>query len=150
MSGSPAIDVLALLLPAGTEPVVLAIIWATVDVERALAGIGLPGVAAPDDRLLGASVRLVRPPDAGPIALLEPVTEGLIAATLAKSGEGPAGRYVAAADGLANVRARAEVAGIAVGREDDGPFGPSLLVLGGGRAGPHLVLVDRSAGTIDR
>ena len=150
MSGSPATDVLALLLPSGTEPVVLAVIWATVDVERALAGIGVPGDELPDDRLLGAAVRLVRRPAAEPIALLEPRTEGRIAATLAKSGEGPAGRYVATPDGFANVRARADTAGIALSREEGGPFGRSVLVLDGTPAGPHLVLVDRPAGTIDR
>ena len=150
MSGSPATDAVTLLLPSGTEPVVLAVIWATVDIERVLAGIGLTGEEVPDDRLLGATVRLVRPPAAEPIALLEPRTEGRIAATLAQSGEGPAGRYVATMDGFANVRARADAAGIALSREDDGPFGRSVLVLGGAPAGPHLVLVDRPAGTIER
>lgn len=150
MSGPPTTDALAQLLPAGREPVVLAIIWATVDAERVLTGIGLPGVAVPDDRLLGATVRLVHPLAGDPIAFLEPLTEGRIAATLAHAGEGPAGRYVAAADGLASVSALAKAAGVALSREDDGPFGRSVLVLGGAKAGPHLVLVDRPAGTIDR
>ena len=88
MSGSPATDALTLLLPSGTEPVVLAVIWATVDIERVLAGIGLAGEELPDDRLLGATVRLVRPPAGEPIALLEPRTEGRIAATLAQLGRG--------------------------------------------------------------
>jgi hypothetical protein len=150
MAEPPAPNVLAALLPAGTEPLVLAAIWATVDAERALAGIGLQGIMLADDRLLGATVSLIRPPVGEPIALLEPRTEGRLAATLAHNGEGPAGRYVVAAGGLADVEARATAAGVGLSREDDGPFGPSVLVLGGGTSGPHVILVDRPAGTIDR
>lgn len=146
---SPSVDALAALLLPGSEPQVLAVIWATVDAERVLAGTGLPAVQLGDDQLLGAAVRLVRPPDDEPIALLEPRTEGRIAATLAHAGEGPAGRYVVAVDGLASVSVRAARSGIVLSRAEDGPFGPSALVLGAA-AGPHLVLVDRPAGTIDR
>jgi hypothetical protein len=149
LTGPPPVDAAAVLLPPGIEPQVLAVIWATVDVERVLAGIGLPVEELADDRLLGAAVRVVRPPDGEPIALLEPRTEGRIAATLAHAGEGPAGRYVVAEDGLAGVSARASASGIVLSRIEEGPFGPSLLVLGAA-AGPHLVLVDRPAGTIDR
>jgi hypothetical protein len=149
MSATPAGDIAATLLPAGAEPVVLAVIWATVDADRVLAGIGLPGIELADDPLLGASVRLVRPSDGDPIALVEPRTEGLLAETLARSGEGPAGRYVLAADGLASVLVRAAAAGVALTRAEPGPFGQSVLVRGGPTAGPHLVLVERSTGTID-
>jgi 2-polyprenyl-6-methoxyphenol hydroxylase-like FAD-dependent oxidoreductase len=146
----PLTSIEAALLPGGVEPQVLAVIWATVDVERALAGIGLPGAELPDDQLLGALVRLVRPSDGDPIALLEPRTEGRIAATLARSGEGPVGRYVVAAEGLVSVVRRAAASGVALSDEEDGPFGRSRLVLAGPSSGPHLVLVDRPAGTIDR
>jgi hypothetical protein len=142
--------VIARLLPAGGEPRVLAVIWATVDVDRVLAGIGLAAEALPDDELLGAAVRLARPLDGEPIALLEPTTEGRIAATLAQSGEGPAGQYVLATGGLSSLVERAAAAGIGIKRADEGPFGPSVLVLGGPVAGPHLVLVAGPAGTIDR
>jgi hypothetical protein len=150
MTGPPAADTIAVLLPVGQEPHVLAIIWATVDADRVIAGIGLPAVELHDDRLLGATVRLIRPPGGEPIALLEPRTEGRIAATLARAGEGPAGRYVVAADGLSSILARAAAAGLAVSREEEGPFGASVLVLAGATAGPHLVLVDPPAGTIDQ
>jgi hypothetical protein len=136
-------------LPPGAELHVLAVIWATVDAERVLAGIGLPAVELEDDQLLGAAVRLVRPSDGAPIALLEPRTEGRIAATLAHAGEGPAGRYVVAVDGLASVLALAAASGVVLSPAEDGPFGRSVLVLAAA-AGPHLVLVDRPAGTIDR
>lgn len=149
MSLPPIADDAAALLAAGTEPEVLAIIWVTVDTERVLAGTGATAVSLPHDPLLGASVGLVRPPDGPPIALLEPNTEGRVAATLARIGEGPAGRYVTATDGLASVEARAAAAGIALAGPEPGPFGSSVLVLTGSPAGPHLVLVERSAGTID-
>jgi hypothetical protein len=151
MTIEPAVEaVIAHLLPAGSEPQVVAVIWATVDVDRVLAGIGLVAEGLPDDRLLGAAVRLARPLDGEPIALLEPTTEGRIAATLAQSGEGPAGQYVLATGGLSGLAARAAAAGIAIKRADDGPFGPSALVLGGPPAGPHVVLVAGRAGTIHR
>ena len=150
MTTEPSAEtVVARLLPPDSEPRVLAVIWATVDFDRVLAGIGLAAEALPDDRLLGAAVRLVRPPDGEPIALLEPTTEGRIAATLAQVGEGPAGQYVLATGGLSSIVVRAD-AGIGFKRADDGPFGPSILVLGGPPAGPHVVLVAAPAGTIDR
>ncbi len=149
MSWPPPAAAVSALLVAGAEPDVLAIIWATVDTERVLGGIGAPAVSLPDDPLLGAAVRLVRHPEGQPIALLEPRTEGRIAETLARSGEGPAGHYVAAVDGLASVKARAAEAGIVLSRVERGPFGLSLLVLGGRPPAPHLALVDRSPGTID-
>lgn len=146
----PVEAVIARLLPPGSEPRVLAIIWATVDVDRVLAGIGLAAERLPNDRLLGAAVRLARPLEGEPIALLEPTTEGRIAATLAQSGEGPAGQYVLATGGLSSLVVRAAAAGIGIKRADDGPFGASALVLGGPPAGPHFVLVAGPAGTIER
>ena len=138
------------LLPPGRRVEVVAVMWATVDLDRVVAEMGLPAEPLPDDELLGAAVRLVHPPGTDSIALLEPTTEGRLAATLAKSGEGPAGHYVRAAGGLSRVIARAMAAGIGMKRANEGPFGPSALVLGGPAAGPHLIIVDRSPGTIDR
>ena len=75
-----------------------AIGWATVELDRAereLAdafgtGIGAFG-AAPDDRILGARCRSPRAAPPGSDSLvLEPTTEGRLAATLARHGEGPA------------------------------------------------------------
>ena len=146
---TPETDPITSIL-VGDEPEVLAAIWVTVDVERVLAEIGQAGLQLPDDPLLGASVTLVTAPNGEPIALLEPRTEGRIAATLARGGEGPAGRYAAAPGGLASARLRAAAEGLSLSPEYDGPFGRSALVMAGPPAGPHLVLVEPPAGTIDR
>lgn len=128
---------------------VLAVIWATVDRDRVVADLRLPVERLADDTLLGASVGLVQPAGADPIAILEPITEGRLAATLARHGEGFAGEYVAAPIGRDAIRAAA-AAGLVLGRPADGPFGRSVLVLAGRVDGPHLVLVERPAGTIGR
>jgi hypothetical protein len=122
----------------------LAEIVATVDLERSLAAVGGDGALAAtvaDDALLGARVVLV--PD-GPrtLALAEPSTEGRLAASLARAGEGLAGRYLAAPVELETVRRLAADAGVAVSRPGTGPYGPQLLVLTGPAAGPHVLLVD--------
>jgi hypothetical protein len=121
---------------------VLAVIWATVDSERALADLGSAAVPLPDDALLGASVRLLRPADGDPVAVLEPNTEGRLAATLARNGEGPAGEYVEAPTGLESLAEAAAREGLALTRSAEGPFGRSVLVLSAASAGPHLVLVE--------
>jgi hypothetical protein len=145
---------LAALLPDGVEPRVIAELWATVDADRALRDLGRSAERLADDPLLGASIRVVRDEtDAAAalaIALAEPATEGLLAATLARFGEGPAGRYIDATDGLAAVVRRAAAAQIPLSRPAGGPFGRSMLILAGPAAGPHLILVERPAGTIDR
>jgi hypothetical protein len=138
----------ALAGPDGHE---LATIWATVDLERALENVD--GGRDPDakgegtaDVLLGARIVLVPARDGGPtLALAEPTTEGRLAATLARHGEGPAGRYVAVPDGLVEARSRAAAAGLAVSRVEAGPFGPSMLVLVGSVSGPHLILCESAA-----
>lgn len=141
-------------LPAGFPDVdprhVLAEIRATVDLDRAVGELGATAEVLPDDSLLGAAIRLVRRATGPPIALAEPITEGRLAASLARFGEGPSGCYVTAPNGLpAAVRAMS-ARGIRASRPAEGPFGRSVLVLGGPVAGPHLILVDPAAGTIDR
>jgi hypothetical protein len=148
-------------------PVVrLAVGWATVDLERATrTAIGGPaqgdaggpaeGVAGgpadardlADDELLGARCRLVRAPAADGAAdaviLLEATTEGRLAATLARHGEGPAALYVGApTGGLELLRAAPAASEPLVSRPAGGPFGPSVLVLGGPVHGPHLIVAD--------
>lgn len=144
-------EVLALLLPAGSGPTTIAVIWATVDLDRAASALGLETSELPGDQLLGAFVRLARDPSSTEqIALVEPSTEGVLAATLARFGEGPVGRYVEATGGLEAVVQRAAAGGIAMSREAMGPFGSSRLVVRASPAGRHLVLVAPRAGTIGR
>jgi hypothetical protein len=147
------IDGILTRLLAGERTTTLAAIWATVDRERAAAASGAARDELPGDELLGAFVTLLSPGgDEPPIALLEPSTEGRLAATLARNGEGPAGRYVGVEDGpvFDRLSAAAASAGVALTHVGAGPFGPSRLVVGLSPGGPHLVLVDRRAGTIGR
>jgi hypothetical protein len=115
--------------------------WGTVELERAAGSVGRGGTStpAPDDELLGARSLLVRldGSDAA-LALLEPSTEGLLAATLARHGEGLAVTYLVAPD---DATARLRTAGIRLSREAGSPLGPARLVLGGDRWGPHVVVV---------
>jgi hypothetical protein len=129
---------------------VLAVIWATVDRDRLVGDLRLPVEPLADDPSLGASVGLVRPAGDHQLAILEPLTEGRLAATLARHGEGPAGEYVEAPVGFDALSAAATRAGLVLGRPADGPFGRSVIVLGGPVDGPHLVLVEHPAGTIER
>ena len=98
-------SLLPLLAARGLELVadvdLLAIGWATVELDRAEAALtteaGLdPGVAheAPDDESLGAFARRLDLAD-GTLVLLEPRTEGRLAAALARHGEGPVAAYLA-------------------------------------------------------
>lgn len=118
--------------------------WATIEVERALRELGAAAAApAPHDDSLGARARTARLPDGQSIVLLEPSTEGLLAAALARYGEGPLVRYLIADAGAPT---RAREAGFRLTAERPGPLGPQRLVLGGPRWGPFLVLVSGGAG----
>jgi hypothetical protein len=131
---------------AGSGAVELAVIWATVDLDRTLRDLGTDSRPAAHDALLGARVAIVSSTtDGSRLAVAEPTAEGRLAAGLARNGEGAAGRYVAVADDLERARARAEASGMAVSRSRNGPFGPSLLVLSRPVAGPHLILCEATA-----
>jgi hypothetical protein len=136
---------LAWLGESGAGLRTLAGIWATVDLERALAdlGHGSPDGAVFDDPLLGARVAIVSTGGDGTrIAIAEPATEGRLAATLARHGEGLVGRYVLSPVGLGTVRVLAAAAGVTISRPEVGPFGSAVLVVTASVAGPHLILVD--------
>ena len=128
-------------------PRTLAVIWATVELERALADLDVAAESAAlagqsiEDPLLGARVIVVPTGGEIQIAIAEPSTEGRLAATLARHDEGPAGRYVRSPVGLEAVRDLATAAGLAVSRPEPGPFGRAVLVVAP-LAGPHLILVD--------
>jgi hypothetical protein len=85
------------------------------------------------------------------LVLLEPSTEGRLAAALARHGEGPVALYaVVAPRALDSLRALAVAAGVRLSQPAPGPFGHSVLVAGGQPWGPHLlVAADISRVTIE-
>ena len=119
----------------------LAVAVAAVDLERAAADFEGAGRELPDDVLLGA--RLATTGLAG-VLVAEPRTEGRLAATLARHGEGPAAVYIAVAPAvIEELRSRL----IRLGerpRDGAGPFGPQVLARARPAWGPHLLLVARA------
>ncbi|MEX1170767.1 MAG: hypothetical protein WEE50_11550 [Chloroflexota bacterium] len=145
--------------PVGTPSAIVgtpaALGWATVELDRAVRelsdALGIPPerfVAAADSRALGARCRVADAalPDGAALVVLEPATEGRLAATLARVGEGPAAIWLAVAD-LVSARDVARAAGIATSAEGDGPLGAEWLILGGPIHGPHRLVVG-APGTI--
>lgn len=113
---------------------------ATVDLDRLSGRLGGEWLPVARDPLLGATTRrlAVGPGPGGDVAvlLLEPDTEGPLAAALARFGEGLAAIYV-------------RPGGPTGGRiEATGPFGPARLVPGPAW-GPHVVALEPRA-TIER
>lgn len=142
-------------ITATTRPLRLAGLgWATVELDRAADELDMwlgeaPDHDAPDasDPLLGARARVRGagglPGDA--VVLLEPSTEGRLAASLARDGEGPAVLYLRPAAGLRAWAADARSRGVTLSARRVGPLGGSVLVVAGPVAGPHLVFVDTHA-----
>jgi hypothetical protein len=163
VAGTPRERIEAALLAAASHPTTrlagarpIAIGWATVELDRAAEGLaralGLrtePFEPAPRSIALGCACRIAIGVllDGRSLALLEPDTEGRLAAALARLGEGPAvawlqvERLVTAADAL-------RTAGLALATERDGPFGPERLIVDGPVHGPHRLLAGRRPGTI--
>ncbi|MGZ8513682.1 MAG: hypothetical protein ACXW4H_01350 [Candidatus Limnocylindrales bacterium] len=146
-------------MPAGSwRPV--AIGWATVELDRAtseLAGaLGLPRGEeafrpAPRSAVLGGACRVAAGvlPDGGSLVVLEPDTEGRLAGSLARRGEGPVAVWFAAHSPEGAPQALGE-AGFTVSAEQEGPLGTERLVMSGptNATGQHRLLVARAAGTI--
>ncbi len=149
-------DVLAVASPRHPNGVVdlLGIGWATVDLGRSGEELGFALASMPADEILGALARRCLPlpghrplgPALERIVLLEPATEGRLAASLARHGEGLAALYFALApqaDALelelavrdwAEQGARSTVIG-------EGPYGREVAAADGPTWGPHIVLV---------
>lgn len=117
----------------------LAVGWATVELDRAaseLAHLLAPGSVfsdAPRSAHLGA--RCWVGPAAGyaaRIVLLEPDTEGRVAATLARSGEGWAATWTLPESSGTSTVSPAR----------PGPLGDERLLLGGLLAGPYRLIVE--------
>jgi hypothetical protein len=125
---------------------VVGIGWSTVDLERAATELsstaGFDAESAEPDALLGATARIGRDVGTGPVTvLLEPFTEGRLAAFLARHGEAPCVLYLAPpAGGLEAAVARLAAARIRT-RGGSGPLGPAALVLGRPADEPQLILV---------
>ncbi|MDQ6795507.1 MAG: hypothetical protein M3067_11965 [Chloroflexota bacterium] len=126
--------------------------WATVEldraereVSRAFAGHGSAMVSdAADDDLLAARCRLLEFGGSFRVVLLEPSTEGRLAATLARFGEGFVSLYVVVPD----LDALASAGGLDLSSEGMGPFGRQRLVAGGPAWGAHLLLTGNDAATV--
>jgi hypothetical protein len=127
--------------------------WSTVDLDRAEADLDpwlLPRDAAsgdgdaPDDPHLGARARRRRTTalPGGTLVLVEPRTEGRLAASLARDDEGPCALYLAPSAGLAEWTAVARRRGVRVSARRPGPLGPAVLLPGRSLAGPHLLMVE--------
>jgi hypothetical protein len=121
---------------------------ATVDLdqaeERARAMIAHRAITdAPDDVLLGARCRVVIAEEGPSIVLLEPITEGRLAASLARFGQETVVSYLSPVVPGEDVVGPAAIAGISLSSATPGPLGLSRLVLGGPAWGPHVILVER-------
>jgi hypothetical protein len=108
-------------------PRLLAVGWATVDIERTLADLGATDAApAADEALLGARAWRVHA-GATTVLVLEPITEGRLAAALARRGEGICALYLGS-DGSREGVLRTTALGMP-GRllPHDQPWGPFVI-----------------------
>jgi len=151
--GEPGGAVMLLAVPAFR---LAGVGWATVDVDRAEAELdrwleppsgGREMSRSAGDGAephLGARTRVrVSPGLPGEaLVLAEPATEGRLAASLARDGEGPCTLYLEPAAGLEAWLVAAASRGLSVSPIRPGPLGLSVL-LAGIPTGPHLVVVDR-------
>jgi len=130
----------------------VAVGWATVELDRAgleLASVLLPGTSfqpGPPSEHLGARCRLGWVAHAfveelaAIVVLLEASTEGRLAATLARHGEGWCATWASGA-----VVDASASGGLSIIRS--GPLGPERLLLGDPVSGPHRLVVE--AATIE-
>lgn len=125
----------------------IAVGWATVDLDRAAAdlaaelGISVAAfLPAADSVVLGARCRVAYGvlPDGEPLAILEPLTEGRLAASLARNGEGPAATWSRSAEWWHGTRASGA---------RPGPFGFERLETGPAH-GPFSLLIEDEPGNI--
>jgi hypothetical protein len=147
--------------PVDIDLDLIAVGWATIDFDRTIGDLttelglrsGAFGPAADDvalgARCLVASRALAGSPRPLDLVLLEPSTEGRLAATLARCDEGPAAAWLATGD-LPAVTLAWRRAGTTLGSPRDGPLGHASLLLDKPIHGPHRFLVQRAAGTIAR
>ncbi len=129
----------------GDRPMRLdAVGWATVDATRLAAQLG-PSRLIPvgnDDALGAAAFR--RHVAGSFLVLLEPVTEGRLAAALARRGEGPVALYVEVEpEALASAEARLRELGVQLHPPTGSPFSAATRLVRPKRPwGPFLLLVE--------
>jgi GNAT superfamily N-acetyltransferase len=123
---------------APAESTVAAIGWSTVDIERAERDLGLAFRDAPPDAILGARSRVATGALAVPLVLLEPATEGRLAASLARLGEGPVVTWLAGAIPAAGQ----------AGGPSRGPFGEERLERGPSHGPYRLFLAPATIGAM--
>jgi hypothetical protein len=119
--------------------------WATVDTDRLERELRpRRSWDLPDDPHLGARCRLLASEPGRPeIVLLEPVTEGLVAASLARFGEGAVVVYVVVpAARFRDLGRDLRASGLILSGESPGPFGRQHLVSGAPRWGAHLLIAE--------
>lgn len=134
--------------PSLTGATIVAIGWATVEIERAVrelqAAIGDGGswADAARDALLGARAAIYRPVavERPLVVVLEADTEGRLAASLARHGEGVAATYVTARPGTV-------LAAGAFGIPAGGPLGRGRRLARGGIGQPSIIVLDTHPGT---
>jgi hypothetical protein len=111
------------VLGLADDAAIVAVAWATVDVERTMRELGNQTKPSVADEPLGAKgVRIL---DSDPaIIVLEPVTEGRLAACLARHGEGICALYLEASEVPAEMRTTGLGRGgrIGAGSPRFGPF----------------------------
>ncbi|HJW21613.1 MAG TPA: hypothetical protein VJ506_04200 [Candidatus Limnocylindrales bacterium] len=115
--------------------------WATVDIERAIGPV-LRATATSRDELLGAFAAVVNVDPGSRVVLLEPSTEGPLAAALARHGEGWVAAYLLPMGGSATGELHAR--GFRLSAAGPGPFGTQRRVVVGRRDGPFILVVDPS------
>jgi hypothetical protein len=132
------------------------IVWSTVELDRAETELD-PWLAPVDPALgdgdghhdphLGAHVRRRRTTalPGGAFLLAEPSTEGRLAASLARDGEGPCALLLRPEAGLDVWVAEARARGAQVSARRRGPLGMAVLLPGRSIAGPHLIVVEAPA-----
>ena len=137
-------------LPTGVHHEPIAVGWATVELDRAAVELAAELDLSPDgfraasaSPVLGARCLVANAllPGRLAFALMEPSTEGRLAASLARFAEGPAVVWLAEprlSAGLTRGRASGDELPIA----EVGPFGAERLILGGPRHGPYWLVLD--------
>ncbi|MBA3778332.1 MAG: hypothetical protein H0X16_03325 [Chloroflexi bacterium] len=126
-------------------PSLAAVGWATVEIRRAARQLGLRVTDERSDDVLGATAALTVSrgggdaselyPSGTRLVLLEPSTEGRLAAALARSGEGPVCLYIAADLGAS------DRPGSVGGRSGQTALGLGALLAPIARSGPFVLAV---------